>query len=139
MNLQAFMMQNARQVETEKKVISDRFIDENGKPIPFEFKAITGEEETLIRKSCMVKVKVKKHVTMDQLDQATFLGKVAAACIIYPELKNEELQNSYGVRGDDVLLKAMLLPGEYQEVLNIVQEINGYEKDLNELKDEAKN
>lgn len=139
MNLQAFMAQNARQVGTEKRVVSDRFIGEDGKPIPFEFKAITGEEEAAIRKSCMVKVKVKKHVTMDQLDQTTFLGKVAVACIVYPDLKNEELQNSYGVRGDDVLLKTMLLPGEYQEVLNIVQEINGYEKDMNELRDEAKN
>ena len=41
MNLQAFMAQNARQVGTEKRVVSDRFIGEDGKPIPLEFKTIT--------------------------------------------------------------------------------------------------
>lgn len=139
MNLQAFMAQNVRTVETQKIVISDRFIGEDGQPIPFKFKAITSEEEAAIRKDCMVKVKVKKHLTVDRPDQEAFLTKLAATCIVYPDLKNEELQNSYGVRGDDVLLKTMLLPGEYQEVLNIVQEINGYGKDMNELRDEAKN
>ena len=31
-------------VGTETRVVSDRFIGEDGKPVPFEFKAITGEE-----------------------------------------------------------------------------------------------
>ena len=69
MNLQAFMAQNVRTVETQKIVISDRFIGEDGQPIPFEFKAITSEEEAAIRKDCMVKVKVKKHLTVDRPDQ----------------------------------------------------------------------
>lgn len=139
MNLQAFMMQNARPVENVKKMISDRFVDEEGKIIPFEIRAITTEEESLIRKSCMVEVTVKKHMKMKQVNQEAFMAKLSAKCVVYPDLKNEELQNSYGVRGDEELLKVMLLPGEYAELLNAVQEINGYSKDMNELVEEAKN
>ncbi|MNC83125.1 Phage XkdN-like protein [compost metagenome] len=59
--------------------------------------------------------------------------------VVYPDLKDAELQKSYGVLGADQLLRKMLLPGEYATLLQKVQSINGFDKDVNELADEVKN
>ena len=60
-------------------------------------------------------------------------------CVVYPDLTDAELQNSYGVMGDDNLLKKMLKSGEYAALLNKVQEINGFDITTQDLVDEAKN
>ena len=41
--------------------------------------------------------------------------------------------------GADALLKTMLKPGEYQDLLKKVQEINGFDTGMDELVEEAKN
>lgn len=67
------------------------------------------------------------------------MGKLAAACTVFPNLNNAELQSNYGVMGADSLLKAMLLPGEYANYLAKVQEVNGFDIDFDEMVEEAKN
>lgn len=138
-NMQAFFAQNAEITTNIKEVISTRFKDSKGKPIPFEFRAISSEEDKNIKKSCMKKVKVKKGVYQDELDIDSYTSKFLAASIVFPELKNAELQKSYGVMGEVDLLRAMLLPGEFTEASLIAQSINGYDKDMNDLVEEAKN
>ena len=65
---------------------------------------------------------------------------VAAACTIYPDLKNAELQESYGVLGADNLIQELLdNDGEYQQYCKKVLEISGYEVNDGELVEEAKN
>ena len=64
---------------------------------------------------------------------------MCAACTVYPNLNDAELQDSYGVKSADALLKKMLMPGEYTEYKNRVMEINGYDMSMEELVDEAKN
>ncbi len=61
------------------------------------------------------------------------------ACVVYPDLKNAELQNAYDVMNAEDLLKEMLTMGEYMNLLRFVQEINGFHKTIEELLDEAKN
>lgn len=41
--------------------------------------------------------------------------------------------------GSDTLLKKMLNPGEYNDYLAKVQEVNGFDIDMNDLAEEAKN
>lgn len=140
MNLQAFMVQNQRTEEVVERIVSDRFRNEKGEVEPFKLRGVTTKEEMKIRKSCMVEVAVKKGVKVKQLDQEQFMLKMAAACVVYPDLKAEELQNFFGVRGEeDTLLELLSAPGEYQELLSAMQELNGYGKDMNQLKEEAKN
>ncbi|MNW69264.1 Phage XkdN-like protein [compost metagenome] len=74
-----------------------------------------------------------------EFDSNDYLGKMVGASIVYPNLKDADLQKSYGVRGTDVLLRKMLLPGEFTALLERVQALNGYDQDLNELVDEVKN
>jgi hypothetical protein len=54
-------------------------------------------------------------------------------------LNDTELQDSYGVKGADALLKKMLKAGEYTEYKAKVMEVNGYDMSMEELVDEAKN
>lgn len=139
--LSAFMSQNAVKENNIKVVVSERFVDDKNKPMEWELKPISSSKDEAIRKSCTKKVPVpgrRGQFTYDT-DFNQYLGKLAVACVLFPNLKDVELQNSYGVLGDDVLLKTMLKPGEYADLMSKVQEINGYEQSMEDMVDEAKN
>ncbi|MNZ62124.1 Phage XkdN-like protein [compost metagenome] len=99
---------------------------------------MTEEENEAIRKSSQRKIKEKGVVTIDT-NSDEYLAKLVMTSVVYPDLKDAELQKSYGVLGADQLLRKMLLPGEYATLLQKVQSINGFDKDVNELADEVKN
>ena len=64
---------------------------------------------------------------------------LATECIVYPDLRNAELQNSYQVMGAGALLKKMLKPGELQDLYVKIQEVNGFDETFEEKVDRAKN
>ncbi|MCT4686085.1 phage tail assembly chaperone [Vallitalea sp.] len=137
--LQAFFADNVNKDITTKAVISERFKDEKGKLIPFEFKAVDRTVEKEIKKSCTRIPRNKKGINQPEFDWDTYIEKFVAASITFPNLKDAELQKSWGVIGEINLLRVMLLPGEFTEASNTAQEISGYDKDINELVEEAKN
>lgn len=141
MSLSAFLAGNALKIENVKCVVSKRFIDENKKPVEWEIKAITGAEDEALRKSCTKRVPIpnKKNQYQREVDYDMYLGKLAVACTVSPNLNDAEVQNSYGVMGADALLKTMLTPGEYAEYLAKVQEVCGFETTLQDEVQEAKN
>jgi len=132
MELDIFLNQNRLKRENVKFEASKSFTD-NGKPVLWEIRALSGSEEEKIRALCIGEQNGKKY-----FDNIRFLGKLAAAATVYPDLFDERLQNSYGVWGEDELLKAMLTAGEYIEYIKKVEEANGFTKTKNNLKDEAK-
>jgi len=140
-NLQAFFAQNVEKTTIEEHVISNRFRDENGNPIPWKFGAIDGEVDAANRKACTKRMPVpgKKGLLMPETDYEAYTLKNAVSTIRFPDLNNAELQTSYGVMGAEALLQKMLLPGELTEVKKIAQEVNGFNVGLDELVDEAKN
>lgn len=139
-NLSAFLAQNAVQDEKIKYVASKRFV-EDGKPVEWELQSVTSEEDEQIRKSCTKRVPIpgKHGQYIPETDLNKYLGLLAVKCVVYPNLNATELQDSYGVMGADNVLKKMLKPGEYQNLLNKIQEINGFSVNMDELVDEAKN
>lgn len=141
MSLSGFLAQNALQVENIKFVVSKRFLGEDGKPIPWEIKTITGTEDEALRKSCAKRVPVpgKKNQFQKEVDYDLYLGKLAAACTVFPDLDNKELQDSYHVMGAEALLKTMLTPGEYVDYLSKVQEVCGFDVSIQDDVDEVKN
>ena len=141
MSLSAFLKQNVKQIENEKVIVSERFIDENGEVIPFEVRVLTNDEDEQIRKQSTYKKQIpgKKYQYMNETDYEKYVGMQAVACTVYPDLKDSSLQDSYGIMGELNLLKAMLTPGEYANYLGAVQKINGFDKDMEDIVDEAKN
>jgi hypothetical protein len=140
-NLSVFLASNAIKDENVKYVASKRFIGEDKKPMEWEITCVTSEEDEALRKSCTRKVQVpgKKNMFTPETDYDKYLGLLAVRCVIFPNLNDAELQNSYGVMGADSLLKTMLKPGEYQDILKKVQEINGFDTGIDDLVEEAKN
>ena len=135
-----FMAGNAQKAETVKYVASKRF-GAKGKPVEWELKAIDSDMDELIRKECTKKVPIagKRGQYTQETDTDKYIAKMCAACTVYPNLNDAELQDSYGVKSADALLRKMLLPGEYTEYKAKVMEVNGYDMSMEELVDEAKN
>lgn len=139
-NFAVFMAGNAKDDETVKYVASKRFVDK-GNPVEWELKAIDTALDEAIRKDCTKKVPVpgKRGQYNQETDTDKYIGKMCVASIVYPNLNDAELQDSYGVKSADALLKKMLKPGEYTELKTKVMEVNGYDMSMEELVDEAKN
>lgn len=138
--LSAFLAQNAVQIENHKMVVSKRFM-ENGKPIEWEIRALSAGEDEDIRKSATRKMPVpgRRGQYQPETDINLYLAKMAAACTVFPNLMDAELQDSYNVKTPEDLLRRMLTSGEYAEYLQAVQNLNGYDVTTEELVEEAKN
>lgn len=135
-----FMAGNVQKAETVKYVASKRIGTKN-KPVEWELKAIDSDLDEIIRKECTKKVPVagKRGQYTQETDTDKYIGRLCVACTVYPNLNDAELQDSYGVKSADALLKKMLLAGEYTEYKAKVMEVNGYDMSMEELVDEAKN
>ena len=141
-DLSLFLKQNVAQVENEKFVASKRFVNpKTGDYVEWEIKPIDSGLDEQIRKECTKRVPVngKRGQYTQELDTDKYFGKLCVECTVTPNLNSAELQDSYGVKGADALLKAMLLGGEYTEYKAKIVEINGYDTSMEELVDEAKN
>ena len=139
--LSAFLAENALPVENIKFAASRRFLSPDKKPMEWEIKAISSTEDEALRKACTKRVPVpgKKNQFQRELDADAYLGKLAVACTVFPNLNDKELQDSYKVMGADALLKAMLTPGEYADYLTKIQEVCGFDETLQDEVDEVKN
>ena len=58
-------------------------------------------------------------------DEKRYEGAVLAESVVFPDLKDAALQDSYGVVGAERLLEKLLLAGEYDRLRMAVEEING--------------
>lgn len=133
-------MNGSKANEVTKFVASERF-KKNGKPVEWEIKPIDSDLDELLRKDCTRKVPIagKRGQYTQELDNDKYIGRMCAACTVYPNLKEAEFQDAFGVKTEDALLKKLLLPGEYTEYKAKVMEVNGYDLSMEELVDEAKN
>ena len=132
-SLSAFLAENVEQIPNREVVISKRFKDANGDPIKWELKPIPTAQMRKIRKDSMRFNGNKVDVDGDVLSM-----KMAVESVVFPNLKDEDLQKSYGVMGEAALLECLLsIPGEYDELVNQVTDLCGYNAE--ELVEEAKN
>lgn len=140
-NFSAFFAQNKLKPETVKLAVSKNFVDEKGEPIEWELRVLTAKEDIDIRRAATRKVKsgVKGSTTSSEFDVNVYLSKMTAASVVYPDLNNADIQNSYKVMGAEALLEVMLTAGEYITLSGKVAEINGFNESVEELAEEAKN
>lgn len=137
--LSAFFAQNALADLHQEVIVSSRFKDADGQPISWKLRSMTEEENEECRKAATRKVKGKGGAYTSEISSDDYVAKLAVSSVVFPNLKDEGLQKSYGVLGAEKLLRKMLLPGEYATLIQKVQEINGFDKDMGELIDEVKN
>lgn len=138
-DLKFFLKQNVVKKENEEVEVSKRFKDDEGNLVKFEIKAISNDLDDQLRKDNTYQKKVAKGIYKPELDSTKYMKDVVTRCLVYPDLNNKDLQDSYEAMDAAELIDKMLLPGEYNALLSKVQEINGWNVDIDEIKDEVKN
>lgn len=136
MSLKSFLKGNAKTIGVVDYVPSDRFLDEEGNLAKFKIRAISGKLDAQLK--AQSQTKDLKNGTID-FDTNKYMALLMTTCISEPDLRNAELQDSYGVKNEVDLLEVMFTAGEYQRLLVKVQEINGFTETYQDKVKEAKN
>ena len=134
--LEEFLLAGKLQTDglEEKVTVSKRF------PAPFLIKAISEKEHKALRRSCQkTELNPRTGVRETVTDADSYFNRLIAACTVEPNFKNAALQEAFGVLGAEALVDAMLLPGEFDLLLEAVQKRNGFDRTLADRVDEAKN
>lgn len=137
-----FMKQNKVKRENTKYAATKSLTDEKGNPLLWEIKPLSTKENETIREDCTIDVQIKgkPNVFRPKLNTSAYLAKMVAASVVYPDLLDADLQDSYDVSKPEDLLEAMVDdPGEYQDFVAFVQKFNGFTASLEDKVDEAKN
>lgn len=136
------MKQNKVQKENGKYAPTKSLLDEKGNPLEWEFRHITSKEDEEIRDGCTRDIPItgKPGVYRQKLDSSKYLAEMIVASAVVPDLYNNELQDSYGVKTPAALLLALVDdPGEYQDLCLWMQKFQGFTETMAEKVDEAKN
>lgn len=137
-----FMKANKITKKNEKYAPTASLLDEEGKPVEWEFRPISSKENDMLRDACTVDVQVtgKPNVFRPKTDSSKYMAKMIVAATVVPDLYDTELQDSYGVMTPEELLYALVdNAGEMQELQLWMQKFQGFTKSFEEKVDEAKN
>lgn len=129
---QAFLKGNVKEVENAKLKL-DRF-DE-----PLEIRPLSSGEADRINELCFVNKTGKGGKQERVFDIVKYNREICVASLVYPDLNDSELQESYEVRGADNLYSRLFLLGEANQILEKVTEISGIGKSIDDDIEEAKN
>ncbi|MCM1055218.1 MAG: hypothetical protein NC394_06820 [Bacteroides sp.] len=137
-----FMKENKIPKPNVKYPASRSLCGKDGKPLEWELKHITSKENDILREECTSEIPAagKPNIYRPKLNASKYIGKLIAASVVYPDLYDAELQDSYGVKSPEELLYALVDdPGEYGELAAFVQKLQGFDISLEERAEQAKN
>ena len=110
-----FMKENKIVKENGTYAPTKSLVDENGKPLEWEFRHITSKEDGELRDENTIDVQVtgKPNLFRPRLQSNKYIRSMVAKSVVVPDLRDAELQDSYGVKTPEDLLQAMVDdPGE---------------------------
>ncbi|HIZ56033.1 MAG TPA: hypothetical protein H9671_07505 [Firmicutes bacterium] len=138
MRVKEFLKESVAQIPHEKVMVSDRFRDDAGQAIPFELRALSQKEITVIEESAIIR-RVGKNgeaeVRFEDLDYS--VGLIAASCVV-PNFRDPALQENWGARDEKDLVRKMLLAGEFHRLDQAVKKICGFGYRLGAMKNQVK-
>ena len=120
--------------EEKEIVISNRFLDENGAPVPFKIRALSQEETDAITKKATRRMKVNGQTT-EMLDSVDFSHRMVVAATVEPDFTSKEICDHLGVMDPLLVPGKMLLSGEYAKLMQEISALSGF----NDLEAEVKN
>ena len=139
-NLSAFLKQNVEVVNETEYVASKRIKDANGEPIAWKIKTLATDETEKMRKKYTKRITDRiTRQTEERFDMTAYNEELISKAITYPNLYDAELQDSWGVTEPTDLVKAMLTPGEYADLLAAATEAQGYDVGMEDKVKEVKN
>lgn len=137
----AFMAQNVATIENKKIVVSERFKNpETGEVEKWEIKALTNEENDELQRRAMVQIPVvgQRGAFTREMDQIKYTQLLLSNSVVYPNLNDAELQDSYGVKTAEALIGKMLYPAEAAKLAREIMNFSQIES-LPDAVEEAKN
>lgn len=138
-NLTAFLKSNVEIVNQVEYVASNR-IKAGDEPVAWKINVLQNKVIDKLRNRYTKMIKDgKTGVTREKFDSQGFNDAMLLESIVYPNLDDMELQDSWGVNDPLELVKAMLTPGEYADLLNAVVEAQGFEVGMDEKVRAVKN
>lgn len=137
-SLTAFLKENAESLNAFEIVISERFKDETRKPIAWQIKIPNGGEVARLKKKFQKRI-YKQGTPELHIDDEGLLSEALEQLVIYPSLKDEALQNSYGAMSASELAEKMLNAGEYDKLSRAILYAMGNDMNISDEVHEIKN
>lgn len=137
--LQDFLAENANVDNiTDEVIISPRFKDKEGKLLKFKIRAMTGDEFSAFQKaSSKIDMTGKKRET--RFDSNKYYTMAIVNCCLDPDFKNAEFLKKIGAITPEQAISKTLLPGEVVELGTQINTLSGFDVDINEEIENAKN
>ena len=125
-----FMKKNKKARPNVKYKATKSLCNENGEPLEWEIQPITSARNEAIRREC----------TKDgSLDFWQYKIKLLCQSVVFPDLTNADLQDSYGANSEEELVYAMVDdPREFDAFVNFAISA-GDTEDIGSITEEAKN
>lgn len=140
--LAVFMKKNKKVRENAFYPATESILDEKGNPVQWEIRPLTTREDEAIRDECMKEIPVpgKRGQFRTKIDINAYLIKQMVAAIVFPNLLDAALQDSYGVKTPEDLLRELVdNPSEFADLGNFIREYSGFDAELADEIEEAKN
>lgn len=139
-DLAMFLKKNKKPRENVFYAASADFADKDGAPMLWELRAVTTAENERIREACTKEMSDRRGGMQRRVDTSAYMAQLAAAAVVHPNLYDAALQDSYGVKTPEALLREMIdNAGEYAALLAKVSELSGFDRDFQSEVEEAKN
>ena len=141
-NLKSFLKENKKKKENAFYPASENFLDDNGTPMLWEIKPLSATDNERIKEECttIVETKDRGYKMYPKIDSKMIQVKQIVASVVFPDLLNAELQDSYGVKEPEDLVFALLSEaGEYQNLVMFIQKYNRLNITIDEKIEDAKN
>lgn len=132
-NLNAFL--HPELPEEKEIIVSERFKDEAGNPIPFKIRPITQEQNAELMKRATRTVKDRTGINR-QFDANLYSRLMVVAGTVYPDFSDAQLCDGYNVADPALVPEKMLLAGEYMKLSEAISNLSGIGEDVEA---EAKN
>lgn len=120
--------------EEKEVIVSKRFQDEKGDPVPFRIRALTQEENDAIVRQATSRFK-ENGQTVERMDNVDFTRRLAVAATVEPDFRSKELCDAYGVMDPLLVPGKMLLSGEYTKLISAITALSGF----SDVEEEVKN
>ena len=141
-NMKHFLKANKKTKPNAFYAASENFLDGEGKPLKWEIKPLSAQDNERIKNECTTVIETRDRGVWahPKVDIKSMQAKQVIASLVFPDLYNTELQDSYGVKEPEDLLFAMLdEAGDYQNMVMYVLKYNRLNVSLDDKIEEAKN
>ena len=124
--LSAFLKPVKTTIEKEV-VISDRFVGDDGKPVPFKVRTISQEEnDALVRAA--TKTRNEGGQRVERLDSVEYAQRLIVAATVSPDFRAKDICEAYGVVSPLMVPGKMLLSGEYNRLMKAITELSEFDE-----------